>query len=91
MKLNSEGLVLQKMKYMNLNSKIDEKNGVICLVIMFTPWFMVIKMSQMARFLHFAGDSNRPVTVWTKYLSASEKSRLALLEIGMDHWVLSNH
>ena len=52
---------------------------------------MVIKMSQMARFLHFAGDSNKPVTVWAKYLSASEKSHLALLEIGMDHWVLSNH
>ena len=31
----------------------DEKNGVICLVIMFTPRVMVIKMSKMAHFLNF--------------------------------------
>ena len=31
----------------------DEKNGVICLVIMFTPRVMVIKMSKMANFLYF--------------------------------------
>ena len=30
-----------------------EKNGVICLVIMFIPQVMVIKMSKMDHFLHF--------------------------------------
>ena len=31
----------------------DEKNGVICLVIMFTSKVIVIKMSKMADFLYF--------------------------------------
>ena len=29
------------------------KKGVICLVIMYTPGVMVIKMSKMAQFLYF--------------------------------------
>ena len=32
---------------------MDEKNGAICLVIMFTPGVMVIKMLKMAYFLYF--------------------------------------
>ena len=33
--------------------RVDEKNGVICLVIMFAPRVMVIKVSQMSHFLYF--------------------------------------
>ena len=33
--------------------KVDKKNGVICLVIMFAPAVMVIKMSKMAIFCIF--------------------------------------
>ena len=33
--------------------RVNEKNGVICLVIMFTPKVMVIKMSDMAHFSYF--------------------------------------
>ena len=33
--------------------RADEKNGVICLVIMFTSGFMVFKMSKMAHCLYF--------------------------------------
>ena len=33
--------------------KVDVKNGVICLVIMFTSKVMVIKMSKMTPFLYF--------------------------------------
>ena len=33
--------------------RVDEKNGVICLVVMFTPRVMVIKMSKIAHFLYF--------------------------------------
>ena len=39
---------------------LDEKNGVICLVIMFAPRVMVIKMLKMA--------------VGVKYLNAPERS-----------------
>ena len=47
-----------KMKYTNgENSRVDEKNGVICLVIMFAPGVMVIKMSKMAHFWYFLSMS----------------------------------
>ena len=33
--------------------RVDEKNGVICQFIMFTPRVIVIKMSEMSHFLYF--------------------------------------
>ena len=33
--------------------RVDEKNAVTCLFIMFAPRVMVIKMSKMAHFLYF--------------------------------------
>ena len=35
------------------SQRVDKKNGVVSLVIMFAPRVMVIKMSKMAHFLHF--------------------------------------
>ena len=29
----------------------DEKSGVICLIILFSPWVMIVKMFKMANFL----------------------------------------
>ena len=53
--LNFEGLEMQKWnKQTDRAQRVDEKNGVICLVIMFAPGVMVIKMSKMAHFLYFA-------------------------------------
>ena len=37
-------------------------------------------MRQMAHFLYFLLIKVNPVTVWTKYLSASERSHLALFK-----------
>ena len=37
----------------NTAQKVDEKNGIICLVVIFTPSIMVIKMSKISHFLHF--------------------------------------
>ena len=54
MELNFEGLEMQKWNISTDKAqRVDEKNGVICLVIMFTPGVMVIKMSKMAHFLYF--------------------------------------
>ena len=39
--------------------KIDEKNGVICLVSMFTSWVMVLKLSKKVHFLQFCADSKK--------------------------------
>ena len=56
---------------MDRAQRVDEKNGVIYLVIMFTSRVIVIKMSKMAEiFLFSADESKKSVTVWIKYLSA---------------------
>ena len=38
---------------MNKAQRINEKNGISCLVLMFTFGVIVIKMSKMAHFLYF--------------------------------------
>ena len=50
MELNFKGLEMQTMKYTNRAENVDEENGVICWVIMFTPRVIVIKMSKIAHF-----------------------------------------
>ena len=42
-------------------------------------------------FVFAPDDSKQSIIVWTKYLSAFEKSRLAFLESDMDYWVLNHH
>ena len=39
--------------YVKRLERVDEKNGVICLVIMFTSGDMVIKMPKMTQLLYF--------------------------------------
>ena len=59
---------------------------------MFAPGVTAIKMSKIAPFLIFFADaSKKSVTVWRKYLSASERSYLVLSENAMDCWILSYH
>ena len=44
--------------------KVDEKNGVICLVFMFPYWVMVLKLSKKVHFLQFYTDfSKKPKSV----------------------------
>lgn len=51
---NFEGLGMRKWNIpTNRAQKIDERNGVICLLTMFTSGVMVIKISQMTHFLYF--------------------------------------
>ena len=38
---------------MDRAQRVDEKNGVICLVIMFTSRVMIIRMSKVSNFLYF--------------------------------------
>ena len=58
----------------------NDKNGVISLVIMFTSGVMVIKIPTVAHVLYFVLWQHKISTLWAKYLSASERSYLALLE-----------
>ena len=39
--------------------KVDEKNGVICLVSMFPSWIMVLKLSKKVHFLQFCADLSK--------------------------------
>ena len=39
--------------------KVDEKNGVICLVSMFPSWVMVLKLSKKVHFLQFCADLSK--------------------------------
>ena len=51
MELNFEGLEMLKGNTpTDRAQKVNEKNAVICLLIMFTPQFMVIKRSKIAFF-----------------------------------------
>ena len=54
MELNFESIEMQNWNIPTEKAhRVDEKNGVICLVIMFNPKVMVIKMSKEAHFLYF--------------------------------------
>ena len=54
MGLNFEGLEIQKLNISADRAQtVNEKNGVICLVTMFTPRVTVIKMSQVVHFCIF--------------------------------------
>ena len=51
MEFNFEGLEIQKWNTsMDRAQRVDEKNGVICVVTLFTPGVMVIKMSKIFKF-----------------------------------------
>ena len=58
MELNFEALEMQKLNIpMERTQRADEKNGVFCLVVMFTPTVMVVKMSTLAYFLLMAAKN----------------------------------
>ena len=57
---------------MDSAQRVHKKNGVICLVVMFTPRIRVIRMSQIAHFLNFLLiTAKKIVTVFAKYLMYS--------------------
>ena len=54
MELNFKGIEMQRQNIPTDRAQRGEgKNGVICLVIMFTPRVMDIKISKMAHFFYF--------------------------------------
>ena len=60
MELIFKGLEMQKWNIpMDRTQRVDEKNVVICLVIMFTLGVMVIIVSKMAHFCNFRGRQQK--------------------------------
>ena len=71
----------------------DEKNDAICLV-MFASKVMVIRMSKTAHLMYFLlnTEKSRPsLGKWERFLNASERSYLTLLQNTIDYGVLSFH
>ena len=67
------------MNITNRAEKVDEKNGVICLVSIFPSWAMVLKFSKKFHFIKFCGDlSKKPKSVKAIYIHASESSHYTL-------------
>ena len=67
MEMNFEGFEMQKRNIpMDINQRADENNGVISLVIMFTPTIMVFKISKWFIFLSLADNSKKIFTVLAK-------------------------
>ena len=70
--------------------KVDEKNGVICLVSMFPSWVMVFKLSKKVHFLQFCADlSKKSKPIKAFYICASKRSRYALSENGIFYYAMT--
>ena len=85
MKMNFEYFQIQKWILQTVRSeKVDEKNGVICLVSMFPCWVMVLKLSKKVSFLQFCTDlGKKSKSIKATYIYASERSCYALSENGI--------
>ena len=90
MELNFEVLQMQRQNIPTDRVwSLDEKNGIICLVIMFTFRVMANKMSK--NFVFSANDRKKLVTVWVKYVSVSERCYWVLSENGIVNRLWSYH
>ena len=70
------------MNITNRDQKVDEKNGVICLVSFFPSWDMVLKLPKIMHFLQLCADlSKKSKSIKAKYrLYPSERPYHALSE-----------
>ena len=98
MKMNFDYFQVQKWMSLTVRAeKVDEKNGVICLVSMFPSWVMVLKLSKKVLFLQFCPNlSKKPKSVKVIYIYDSKNSHYTLSEndmvyIGLSHrsWEIS--
>ena len=90
MKMNFEYFQIQKWILQGLRKeKVDEKNGVICLVSMFPSWVMVLKLSKKCIFCNFVLTSARNLSLLKQiYMYASERSRYSLSENGIVYYTV---
>ena len=92
MKKNFDYFQIQTLMLQTVRvEKVDEKNGVICLVSMFPSWVMVLKCSKKVHFMQFCADlSKKPKSLKAIFMYASESSHDTLLENGMVYRGLSH-
>ena len=99
MKTNSDLFQMQKWMLKTVRAeKVDQKNGVICLVSMFPSWVMVRKLSKKVHFWQFCADlTKKSKSVKAIYIYGYESSLYTLSENGMVYmspshrsWDISN-
>ena len=80
--MNFDYFQIQKWMLQTVRAeKVDEKNGLICLVSMFPSWVMVCKLSKKGHFLKFCADlSKTSKSVTAVYIYVSESSHYTLSE-----------
>ena len=72
--------------------KVDEKNGIICLVSIFPSCVMVCKLSKKGHFLQFCADlSKNSKPVKAICIHTSESSHYSLSENAMVYRGMSHH
>ena len=54
-------------------------------------WGVMVKCQKWLIFVFTADGSKKLVTIWAKYLNASERSHLALSENAIIYCILSHH
>ena len=91
MKMNFEYSQIQKWILQTVRSeKVDEQNGVICLVSMFLSWVMTLKLSKEVHFLQFCADlSKKSMSTKVIYIHASGRSCYALSENGIVYYSMT--
>ena len=87
----NEFWVISNEHYKTVRSeKVDEKNGVICLVSMIPSWVMVLKLSKKSHFLQFYADlSKKSTSIKAIYIYASERSHYALSANGIVYYAMT--
>ena len=81
MKMNFEYFQIQKWILQTVRSeKVDEKNGVICLVSMFPSWVMVCKLSKKVHFYNFVLTSARNLRLLQQFTYMHLKVLITLFQ-----------
>ena len=88
MKMNFEYFQFEKLQSQTVRTaKVDEKNGVICLVSTFPSWFMVLELSRKCLFLQLSAHLSKKLkSIKVIYIWSSERSSYALSENGIVYY-----
>ena len=91
MKISFGYFQIQKWILQTVRSeKVDEKNGVICLVSMFFSCVLVLKMSKKVIFLQFCADFSKKFrSIKAIYIYVSGSSRYSFSENGIVYYAMT--
>ena len=85
-------LIIQKWILQTLRSeKVDEKNGVICLVSMFPSWVMVVKLFKKVIFCNFVLTSTRNLNLFKQFTYMHLKGLVTLSENSIVYYAITYH